>query len=229
MQNFNSIKNLPISERPYEKFLSMGASAMSDAELLSIIIKSGTKEYNSLDIAHSLLKDNNGNLLNLYDFSLEDLMKFQGIGKVKAIQLKAIAELSLRISKTRKGYNICLNNPSSIAEYFMEQLRHEPSERFLVAYFDSKNVFLGDAVISIGKVDCAFVSKKDIFKKAFDKNASKLVVLHNHPSGNPTPGSSDIQITRKLIECAQILDLWLMDHIIIGDNTYYSFLEHQII
>ena len=80
MQNFNSIKNLPISERPYEKFLSMGASAMSDAELLSIIIKSGTKEYNSLDIAHSLLKDNNGNLLNLYDFSLEDLMKFQGIG-----------------------------------------------------------------------------------------------------------------------------------------------------
>lgn len=229
MQNLKSIKNLPLSERPYEKFISMGASAMSDAELLSIIIKSGTKEYNSLDIAHSLLQNNHGNLLNLYDFSLEELMKFEGIGKVKAIQLKAIAELSLRISKTCKGYSISLNTPSSIAEYYMEQLRHEENERFIVAYFDTKNVYLGDAVISIGKVDSAFVSKKDIFKKAFDKNASKLVVLHNHPSGNPTPSSSDIQMTKRLIECAEILDLWLMDHIIIGDNIYYSFLEHQII
>lgn len=229
MQNHNTLKELPESERPYEKYLAHGEQALSDAELLAIILKTGTKQLTSIDVARNLLSGEQGNLLNLYKLSFEELLTFKGIGKVKAIQLKAIAELSLRISKTRKGYNICLNNPSSIAEYFMEQLRHEPSERFLVAYFDSKNVFLGDAVISIGKVDCAFVSKKDIFKKAFDKNASKLVVLHNHPSGNPTPSSSDIQITRKLIECAQILDLWLMDHIIIGDNTYYSFLEHQII
>ena len=135
------------------------------------------------------------------------------------------------------GYWTCARYPGSFgyeyidaktfAEWGVDYLKYD------YGYFpesaDTKNAYLGDAVISIGKVDSAFVSKKDIFKKAFDKNASKLVVLHNHPSGNPTPSSSDIQMTKRLIECAEILDLWLMDHIIIGDNIYYSFLEHQII
>lgn len=227
MQNLNSIKNLPKSERPYEKFISMGASAMSDAELLSIIIKSGTTKISSLDISKSLLKNNHGNLLNLYDYSLDDLMQFPGIGEVKAIQLKAIAELSRRISQTSRSSRLQFNNPSSIADYFMEKMRHEMQEKFIIAYFDAKNNFLGDALISIGKADCTFISIKDIFKRAFDKNALKLVALHNHPSGDPTPSESDIYITKRLKESAKILDLFLMDHIIIGDNTYYSFTENN--
>lgn len=229
MQNFNSIKNLPISERPYEKFLSMGASAMSDAELLSIIIKSGTKEYNSLDIAHSLLKDNNGNLLNLYDFSLEDLMKFQGIGKVKAIQLKAIAELSKRISKTMSRERLKMDEPCSIAAYYMEQLRHEAKESLICALFNSKCVFLGDSVISTGSDNYAYVSPKDIFQFALDKNAVLMILVHNHPSGDPNPSEDDVNITRRIKNGADLLGLELADHIIIGDNDYFSFREHGYI
>ena len=227
MSKHNSIKNLPESERPYEKLLSEGAEYLSDAELLAVIIKNGTKEENSLRIAEKILQGNHKNLLNLYDLSLRELMQFSGIGTVKAIQLKAVAELSKRIAKTSSGYQLKMDTPSTIANYYMEQLRHKKEEVLLCAFFDSKCKFLGDALVSKGSVNYAYVSPRDIFYQAFDHKAVLFIILHNHPSGDPTPSEDDLRITRRIQKGAQILELEMVDHIIIGDNKYYSFKEHQ--
>lgn len=223
-----TIKDLPESERPYEKFLKYGTAALSDAELLSIILKTGTKELSAIDIAQSILQNGHGNLLNLYDLSYDELIRIEGIGKVKAIQLKAIAELSKRISKTKSGYNMKLDNPATVAAYYMEQLRHNKNEIFICVYFDTKNHFLGDKTIALGKRNCVYIEDKDIFKAAYEKSAMKILILHNHPSGDCQPSNSDIELTDSLREKAMFLGFDLVDHIIIGDSQYFSFLEHNI-
>lgn len=222
------VKELPESERPYEKFLHYGATCMSDAELLAIIIKSGTKAKTSLDLARDVLCQGQRNLLNLYDMSLADLRQIDGIGQVKALQLKAVAELSLRIARTQRAYQLQLGRISSIADYYMEQLRHEAQEVLMCAFFDTKAHFLGDARISIGSTSYAYFSPKDVLRKALEKKAELLVLLHNHPSGDPTPSSDDMRVTERMREAAQLLDMSLVDHIIIGDNCYFSFKEQSI-
>ncbi len=228
MHEKNNIKELPVSERPYEKFLMYGPEGLSDADLLAILVNSGTSQYSSLDISKMLLKDKQGNLLNLYDYSYDELLRFPGIGKVKAIQLKAIAELSRRISQTDKRSKLTLDSPKSIAEYYMEQLRHENQEYVLCAYFDAKSRLLGDYFVSKGTSCSSYVVVSIILKKALEKNALKLVLLHNHPSGDPSPSQDDIRVTQKLTEGCRLLDLVLCDHVIIGDNRYYSFFEHNL-
>ncbi|MBR4027015.1 MAG: DNA repair protein RadC [Lachnospiraceae bacterium] len=227
MSNHITVKNLPESERPYEKFFAFGAEHLSDAELLAIIIKTGTQKETSLEIARHLLEGNHNNLLNLYDRSFSEFLKIPGIGKVKAIQLKAVAELSKRIAKTYSGYQLQMNTPSSIAEYYMEQMRHRKEEVLVCAFFDAKCNFLGDALLSVGSVNYAYVSPRDIFCKALEHHAVLLILLHNHPSGDPTPSEDDIRITRRVAHGAALLELELADHIIIGDKQYYSFNEHQ--
>ncbi len=227
MSEHFTMKNLPESERPYEKFVALGEESLSDAELLAIILKSGTIKENSVDIARKILQGNHNNLLNLYDLSYRDLMRFSGIGQVKAIQLKAVAELSKRIAKTKSGYRLKMDNPSTIADYYMEQLRHRKEEVLVCAFFDSKCNFLGDALISKGSVNFAYVSPRDIFRYAFDYEAVLILLLHNHPSGDPTPSQDDVQITHRIDKGARILELQLVDHIIIGDNKYYSFKENN--
>lgn len=227
MSEHFTMKKLPVSERPYEKFLSNGEQSLSDAELLSIIIKTGTKTASSLDIARKILSGNHNNLLNLYDLSYKDLLKLPGIGAVKAIQLKAVAELSKRIAKTKSGYQLNMNKPSSIADYYMEQLRHQKEEHLICAFFDSKCNFLGDSIISKGSVNYAYVSPRDVFIQAFAHEAVLFILLHNHPSGDPSPSEDDIQITHRIEKGANLLELQLVDHIIIGDNKYYSFKENK--
>lgn len=227
MSKHVTMKNLPESERPYEKFLKYGEEQLSDAELLAIILKTGTAKENSLDVARRILQGNHNNLLNLYDLTHRDLMKIPGIGNVKAIQLKAVAELSKRIARTRSGYQLRMDKPESIANYYMEQLRHCKEELLISAFFDAKCNFLGDAVISKGSVNYAYVSPRDIFLHAFDYEAVLFVLIHNHPSGDPTPSQDDIRITNRIQKGAQILELELVDHLIIGDNIYYSFHEHK--
>ena len=227
MSKHFTMKNLPKSERPYEKLLNYGEESLSDAELLAIILKTGTKTENSVDVARCLLEGNHNNLLNLYDLSYRDLMKISGIGPVKALQLKAVAELSKRIARTNSGYHLNLNTPATIADYYMEQLRHKKEEVMIGAFFDSKCHFLGDVVISKGSVNFAYVSPREVFRYAFEYDAVMIIILHNHPSGDPTPSEDDVRITYRIGKGARILELQLVDHIIIGDNRYYSFKEHE--
>ena len=229
MSEHFTMKNLPESERPYEKYLANGEESLSDAELLAIILKSGTKNANSLDIAREILRGNHNNLLNLYDLSYHDLMKISGVGIVKAIQLKAVAELSKRIAKTKSGYQLKMDRPSKIADYYMEQLRHAKQEQLLCAFFDTKCNFLGDCVISKGSVNSSYVSPREIFRCAFDYEAVLIILIHNHPSGDSTPSEDDMRITQRIHKGAQILQLELVDHIIIGDQNYFSFKENELL
>ncbi len=229
MQTNKTIKELPASERPYEKFLSLGASGLSDADLLAIIIKAGTKDKSAVDIAQEILSGRHGNLLNLYEMSYDELIQVSGIGQIKAIQLKAVAELSMRISKAKRAHSIRMNTPVTIADYYMEQMRHLQQEVVICAYFDVKSRFLGDKFISKGSLSSSVVDISSVMRTALEKNASKIVLLHNHPSGDCTPSKDDIAVTDRLAEGSRIFSIELCDHIIIGDNEYYSFYENKII
>ena len=224
-QKITTIKELPDSERPYEKFLKYGAAALSDAELLAVIIKSGTNGMRSVEVAQHFLNTGKRNLLNLYDISYEEMTKIHGIGKVKAIQLKCVAELSKRITETKYYNKIRLNCPVTIADYYMERLRHERREHLILCMFDSKCHLIGDKLLSVGSIDSSIVSPREIFRAALNCNAVHLILVHNHPSGVPEPSDTDNVVTERISQCGRIMGIQLSDHIIIGDKSYYSYRE----
>ena len=212
--HFTTVKELPDSEKPYEKFLISGVESLSDAELIAVIIRSGTRGTRSVEVAQELLRQDGHDLLNLYTLSVQDMQKIPGIGQVKAIQLKCIAELSKRMAKTRYKERICLGDPGSIASYYMEDMRHESRERTMVLLFDAKCRLLEKVMMSVGSATAALVSPREIFLAALDKSAIQIVLMHNHPSGDPSPSAEDDAVTKRVA-----------DHIIIGDRTYYSYRE----
>ena len=223
-----SMKNLPESERPYERFQILGAEALSDAELLAIILKTGTKDYTALDLARDLLSECQGNLLNLYEIGYEQLLERRGIGPVKATQLKAIAELSKRIARTGRGYHLSMNCPSSIADYYMEELRHEEQELVICMMSDVKGHFLGDKILTRGTATGSLVTPREIFMEALRRHAVSLILIHNHPSGDPTPSPDDVQITTRIYQAGELIGIHLLDHIVIGDQKYCSFREEGL-
>ncbi len=229
MQKHLTVKELPSSEKPYEKCLQYGPGYLSDAELLAVIFRTGTRGSTSVELAQQVLAEGNGNLLNLYDYSIERLLKINGIGKTKAVQLKCIAEISRRIAATKRRRTLCFRNPASIAEYYMESYRHEKKEHFVVCMFDSKCHFLGDSTISIGSVNASLVSPREVFLKALQAEAVYIILLHNHPSGQPEPSREDAYVTERIADCGKMLQIELNDHIIIGDNNYYSFRENGLL
>ena len=153
MNKITTVKELPDSEKPYEKFLTYGPEYLSDAELLAVIIRSGTSGLKSVEVAQNLLNDGHRNLLNLYDIPFEKMQKIRGIGPIKAIQLKCIAELSKRIAQTKSAPNVCMTNPRTIADYYMEHLRHENKEHLIVCMFDNKCHMKGDKLLSVGSAN----------------------------------------------------------------------------
>lgn len=222
-----TVKQLPDSERPYEKFLKYGAASLSDAELLAVIIRSGAKGRKSIEVSQDFLGKGGGNLLNLYHISFEEMQRIRGIGRVKAIQLKCIAELSRRISETSYQERIRLDHPQTIADYYMERMRHEKQERLMALFFDIKCHLLGETLLSVGSATAAFVSPREIFLAAVRHEAVQLVLIHNHPSGDATPSAQDDDVTRRVRECGELMEIPLIDHIVVGDRSYYSYHEHR--
>lgn len=222
------MKELPISERPYEKLEMYGASTLSNAELLAIIIKSGTKDESSVTLAQKILslgKSKNckeDNLKFLQELSIEEFMKIKGIGKVKAIQLKATCELAKRISKPIKEIKIKIKTPEDIANLFMDELKTEKREIVKVVIMNSQNVILKIQNISQGGTSSVQVNTKDILMEAVKIGAPKIIVIHNHPSGDAKPSIEDITFTKRLEKAAEILGVLLLDHIVIGYNQYTS-------
>ena len=222
------MKELPISERPYEKLEMYGANTLSNAELLAIIIKSGTKDESSVTLAQKILslsKSKNckeDNLKFLQELSIEEFMQIKGIGKVKAIQLKATCELAKRISKPIKEIKIKIKTPEDIANLFMDELKTEKREIVKVVIMNSQNVILKIQTISQGGTSSVQVNTKDILMEAVKIGAPKIIVIHNHPSGNAKPSIEDITFTKRLEKAAEILGVLLLDHIVIGYNQYTS-------
>ncbi len=218
------IKDLPEDERPMEKFLNKGAFSVSDAELLAIILRSGTKDISAVSLANQILKHSEQGILGINNLSIEELLRIKGIGQVKAIQIKAIGELSRRLSKAGLNVNTKnFNSPEIIARYYMEDLRYLRQEQLIVIYLDTKAKFIKDEVITKGTVNMSVVSPREIFINAVRCEAVNIILLHNHPSGDPTPGEHDILATERVRQAGELIGISLIDHIIIGDNKYISF------
>lgn len=222
-----TVKNLPSSEQPYEKLEHQGSETLSDAELLAIIIRTSTNKERSVDVAYRLLnKAEKGNgLLALNQMTLKELMEINGIGKVKAIQLKAVAELAKRISKADRSHTSCFTSPRQIADYYMEDMRHLQHEEILLIMMNTKNQIIKEERISVGTVNASILSPREVYVHALSNRAVHIVLLHNHPSGDPTPSREDIQITGTIKKAGELIGIGLMDHIIIGDNKYISLKE----
>ncbi len=214
------MKELPLLERPYEKLEKYGEKVLSNAELLAIIIKTGTKEENSIEIANRILLMSES-LKGLLELSIEDLMSIKGIGKVKAIQLKAVCELAQRMSKKQKC-DIQIKYPKDVANLFMDEYKFEKAETLKLVVLNNKNYILKVIDIAKGVINQVIVDIKEILKEVIRLQANKMIIVHNHPSGDATPSKNDIEFTKKLIKASEIMDIKLLDHIIIGYDKYES-------
>ncbi len=215
-------------ESPYERFESMGPQALTDDELLAIIIRTGTVGISALELAHKITAMSSGNrsgILALNSVPLEELMQIKGIGKVKAIKLKCVAEICMRMQMRSKEEQLTFDNPAVIAEYYMEKLRHLETEHVYLLLTDTRNRLLKEVLIAKGTVNESAVSTREIFIEALRYHAVHIIVIHNHPSGDPTPSTQDIAMTDILSEASHLMNIPLLDHIIIGDNRYTSLKE----
>lgn len=216
------IKDLPETERPYEKLEMYGEKMLSNSELLAIIIKNGTKKYTAIDISNKILNKINNNLRELQDISLDDFKDIQGIGRVKAIQLKAICELAKRMSRPINDAKIQIKNTKDIADIFIDELRYEKREIVKLVLLNTKNIIMKIIDISFGGTSSALLEPKDIFIEAIKIGAPKIIIVHNHPSGDSEPSLADFEITKRIEEASKIIGIELLDHIVIGDGNYVS-------
>lgn len=225
------MKELSENERPYEKCLRYGAEYLSDTELLAVLLRTGVKGMNSLELAQKILQtpSEGTGLLNIHHLTLQKLKNIRGIGTVKAIQILCLSELAKRLAKTSAGEGLILNNPSTIAEYYMEELRHQKQEQMKLLMLNTKTKLIGEADISKGTVNASLVSPRELFIEALNQEAVSIILIHNHPSGDPTPSKSDILLTKRVKDAGDLIGIELLDHIIIGNNCYISFSEQKMI
>ncbi|MBO4420988.1 MAG: DNA repair protein RadC [Lachnospiraceae bacterium] len=219
-----TIKELPENERPYEKCEKYGPQVLSDSELLAIIIKSGNKNERSTELAYRILQMKEGrygvSVLNHVSFG--ELTSIKGVGRVKAIQLLAVAELSKRMSEDIKREGISFEDSDSVAGFFMERMRHLEREETRAVFLDSRLKMISDKVVFTGTVGMAPMEPREILREALLADAVYFILLHNHPSGDPTPSEADINTTARVKEAGNSVGIRLKDHIIIGDNKYVS-------
>lgn len=222
------IKELPEMERPYEKLELYGEKVLSNAELLAIIIKTGNKEESSLEVAQKILNlDNtkNGDLNFLQNVSIQDLMKIKGIGKVKALQLKAICELSIRMSRPANYKRTIVEGSKDVVKLLMNEMRFQKREIVKIIVLNSRNEIISIKDISMGIEKFASLGVKDVLIEPMKLEAPKFVLVHNHPSGNPKPSEIDIGFTELLLEISGSLGIELVDHLVIGNLEYKSVCE----
>lgn len=225
------MKEMYKDDRPYEKCLKQGAGSLSNAELLAVMLRTGTKGKSALDLAHHLLSKmcGEGGILNIHGFTLQKLKSIKGIGTVKSIQILCLSELAKRLAKANAKERLIFNLPSTVAEYYMEDMRHQKQEHMKLLMLNTKSKLLGETDISKGTVNASLVSPRELFIEALEKNAVSIILLHNHPSGDPTPSENDILLTKRVKEAGALIGIDLLDHIIIGDNCYMSFANAQLL
>lgn len=220
-----NFKNIPESDKPRERLYQYGSENLSDEELISIILKTGTKGMSVKEVSLKLL-ESVGNIKKLKDIGINTLMGINGIGKVKAIEIKAAIELGRRIYiENNKLGGIILNNSLKIYEYFKDLVGDKKQEYFYTVYVDTKGRYIDKKCLFVGTINNSIVHPREIFKEAYLLSANGIICIHNHPSGDPTPSKEDVVITRKIKEIAMIHGIRLVDHLIVGINSYYSFYE----
>lgn len=225
-----NIKDMPDSSRPREKFLKYGPKNLSEAELFAIILrtgargKSGEKGDNIIEVSNQLIKEYP--LERLFDCSLDELQNIKGIGQTKAMQILAISELGKRYNSSKNPIKK-ISSAKDVFEYFKEKLRDEKQENFYILLLNNQNIIIKEELISKGVLDAAIIDPREVFKPAIKSSSAKIIIIHNHPSGNPEPSKEDIELTDILIESGNLLRIKLIDHVIIGNETYWSWIENH--
>lgn len=226
------IKDIPNDDRPYERCLREGPERLSDVELLSILIRNGYKDSNSLDLASDILALNypKDGILGLLHLTLPELTSVKGIGVVKGIQLLCIGELSRRIWKRKARQKaLVFMDPGTVAEYFQEDMRHMGQEQFYVMLFNTRQMLIRDILISKGTVNASLATPREIFIEALRYQAVSLILVHNHPSGDPEPSKDDIMLTRRVLEAGRVIGIALQDHVVVGEYSYVSMKERGLL
>ncbi len=225
-----TMKDLYKEERPYEKCLSSGASVLSDTELLAVILRSGTLGETAVQLAGRILSlSGYEGLAGFGKVPMERLLELKGIGAVKAVQLKCLAELAARMAKASAGERLSFETPSTVADYFMEDLRHEEQEQLIVLFLNTRSKLLKEKLMFKGTVNASLVSPREIFLEALEVHAVYLVLVHNHPSGDAAPSEEDIRMTGRICQAGELLGIQILDHVIIGDHCYSSMRELGIL
>jgi DNA repair protein RadC len=225
------IKDMPLNERPYEKLEKFGPEALSNAELLAVVIRSGNKEETAVALAQRILTlgEEDGGITGLHDLSLEELRAAKGVGKVKALQIKAVMELSKRISSALAMNNrMTVKSPEDVSRLLMEDMRHLRKEVFKVILLNTKNHIIKHVNISMGSLNSSIVHPREVFSEAVRSGCSGMLLVHNHPSGDPEPSREDIETTERLVSAGNILGIKVLDHVVIGDGRYISFKEQGL-
>lgn len=223
-----TIKDLPKSERPREKLLAHGPDALSNAELLAVIIRTGTGAETAIEVSTRLLGMDNRGIKHLMDASFNDLTKVKGIGECKAAQILAAIELGKRIKRIGYYDKVRVTSPETVAEVLMDEMSCLFKEHFKTVILDTKNQIISIENISIGTLNASIVHPRDVFKAAIKNNGNAVILVHNHPSGDTTPSSEDINITKRLVEGGNLMGIKVLDHLIVGNGTYLSMKEKNL-
>lgn len=220
------IKDMQVYDRPRERLIKYGANNLTDDELIAILLKTGTREFSAKDLANILLKKVGG-IKGLTDINYEKLINIDGIKQSKACNILSAIELSRRINDIKDINNIKLNNCELVYNYYKNKLNNNKQEHFYCIYLDNNKRVIKDKLLFLGSLNFSMVNPREVFKEAYLVNASAIICVHNHPSGNVLPSMQDIEITNKLIEIGNLLGIKIVDHIIIGKDKYYSFLQNH--
>lgn len=213
-----------MTDRPRERLLNQGVEALSNSELLAILLRTGTRGCSAVDLADRMLKQFGG-IGKLLEADLHELIDLPGMGLAKATQVKAAIELGRRVARLSRETSPRFLEPQDTADYLMDRLRFLRQEHFVVLHLDTKNRLIGEETVSIGSLDTAIVHPREIFKTAVKRSAASIICAHNHPSGDPMPSFEDIEVTRRLVEAGRILGVEVLDHVVIGENCYVSIKE----
>lgn len=224
MEEKLKIKDLPISERPRERLVKFGANMLTNSELLAIILRTGSRSENVVNLCNRVIVSGGGidGLLNL---SFKELKDIKGVGEAKATQILALAEISKRFNSFESGRELKVTCPKDVAEYIIPQMKSLKKEYFKLIMLNTKNIVISVKDISMGSLNSSIVHPREVFIEAIKNSSSSVILCHNHPSGDPTPSKEDIDITNRLKACGKLLGIEVLDHIIIGDIKYISFKE----
>lgn len=229
MKNTNlSIKEIPQNDRPRERLIKYGVKVLSDSELLAIILRTGTKNLNAVLLSQKIL-GHYGGLKYLNESSIQELSSIDGIGEAKASIIKAAVELGIRLNGPEINVKMEINSPKDIFNILLGSMRDLKKEHFKVIFLNVKNVIIDISDLSIGTLNSSIVHPREVFYDAIKKTAYSIIICHNHPSGDPSPSNDDIKVTKRLVEVGRLIGIEVLDHIIIGDGTYISFKEINLI
>lgn len=225
-----TMKEMPVSERPYEKLELFGEKRLTNAELIAIILKTGTKDLSAIEVAQKVLKECMGEKedLSLAGISLDKLKSIKGVGRVKAITLKAAFELANRVNMTTEN-RLFINSVPALSKFVADRISNEKQENILVVGLDTKSRLVKSEIVSVGKLNRADIENREIFRTALECGCAYIAIGHNHPSGDPTPSNEDIIFTRNLIKLGRLLSIPLVDHIVLGNGNFVSLRRDNII